>query len=45
MALHSVQVVKHLVTQMEQLCPQATLFNYTNPVNIVAEAVFSALLF
>ena len=39
MALRSVHVVKDLVRQMERLCPQATLFNYTNPVNIVAEAV------
>lgn len=39
MALRSVHVVKELVTEMERLCPQATLFNYTNPVNIVAEAV------
>lgn len=39
MALRSVHVVQDLVRQMEQLCPRATLFNYTNPVNIVAEAV------
>ena len=39
MALRSVHVVKELVGEMERLCPKATLYNYTNPVNIVAEAV------
>ncbi len=39
MALRSVHIVKGLVEEMERLCPKATLFNYTNPVNIVAEAV------
>lgn len=39
MALRSIHVVKELVRQMERLCPQAALFNYTNPVNVVAEAV------
>lgn len=39
MALRSVYVIKQLIAEMEQLCPQAVLFNYTNPVNIVAEAV------
>ena len=39
MALRSVHVVKELIGEMERLCPKATLFNYTNPVNIVAEAV------
>ena len=24
---------------MEELCPDAWIFNYTNPVNIVAEAI------
>lgn len=39
MALRSVAVIKELVGEMERLCPEAVLFNYTNPVNIVAEAV------
>ncbi len=39
MALRSVAVIRQLVAEMERLCPQAVLFNYTNPVNIVAEAV------
>lgn len=39
MALRSVHVIRKLVAEMERLCPRAVLFNYTNPVNIVAEAV------
>ena len=39
MALRSVHVIKELIEEMERLCPKATLYNYTNPVNIVAEAV------
>ena len=39
MALRAITVAKGLVADMERLCPQATLFNYTNPVNIVAQAV------
>ena len=39
MALRAIHVAQGLVRDMEELCPQATLFNYTNPVNIVAQAV------
>lgn len=39
MALRAIHVAKGLVHDMEDLCPRATLFNYTNPVNIVAQAV------
>ncbi len=39
MALRAVHVARGLVADMERLCPGATLFNYTNPVNIVAQAV------
>ena len=39
MALRAVHVAKGLVADMQRLCPGATLFNYTNPVNIVAQAV------
>ena len=39
MALRSVEVVKSIVKDMEEVCPNARLFNYTNPVNIIAEAV------
>ena len=39
MALRSIHVMKGIVAEMEELCPEAYLFNYTNPINIVAEAV------
>ena len=39
MALRSITVMKDIVADMEAVCPNATLFNYTNPVNIVSEAV------
>lgn len=39
MALRSIHVMKGIVADMEAVCPKAWLFNYTNPVNIVAEAV------
>jgi 6-phospho-beta-glucosidase len=39
MALRSINVMKGIVEDMEDACPQARLFNYTNPVNIVSEAV------
>ena len=39
MALRAVHVARDLVRDMERWCPQAVLFNYTNPVNIVAQAV------
>lgn len=39
MALRSLHVIKKLVAEMERLCPDAVLLNYTNPVNVVAEAV------
>jgi len=39
MALRAIRVAKTLVQDMERLCPHATLFNYTNPVNIVAQAI------
>ncbi|ULH17133.1 glycoside hydrolase (plasmid) [Deinococcus sp. KNUC1210] len=39
MALRAIAVAKDLVADMEAVCPNATLFNYTNPVNIVAQAV------
>ena len=39
MALRAIQVARGLVADMEAVCPDATLFNYTNPVNIVAQAV------
>jgi 6-phospho-beta-glucosidase len=39
MALRTIAVMKEIVRDMEAGCPNAWLFNYTNPVNIVAEAV------
>src|SRR6202011_4585997 len=39
MALRSIHVTKSIVEDMEAVCPNARLFNYTNPVNIVSEAV------
>jgi 6-phospho-beta-glucosidase len=39
MALRSIAAMKEIVADMEAVCPNARLFNYTNPVNIVAEAV------
>jgi 6-phospho-beta-glucosidase len=39
MALRSIAVMQEIVADMERLCPGATLVNYTNPVNIVSEAV------
>ena len=39
MALRSIQVMKEIVAEMEAVCPKAILFNYTNPINLVSEAV------
>ncbi|HEX9135190.1 MAG TPA: hypothetical protein VF844_23120, partial [Ktedonobacteraceae bacterium] len=39
MALRSIHVTRSIVEDMEVVCPKARLFNYTNPINIVSEAV------
>jgi 6-phospho-beta-glucosidase len=39
MALRSIAVMQGIIADMEAVCPNAILFNYTNPVNIVSEAV------
>src|SRR5581483_1822424 len=39
MALRSIHVMQEIVRDMEQVCPAARLFNYTNPINIVSEAI------
>ena len=39
MALRSIHVMKDIIADMEAICPKARLFNYTNPINIVSEAV------
>ncbi len=39
MALRTIPVMKKIIADMEAVCPNARHFNYTNPVNIVSEAV------
>jgi 6-phospho-beta-glucosidase len=39
MALRSIHVMQGIVADMEAVCPGAILFNYTNPINLVSEAV------
>lgn len=39
MALRAIHVMKGIVADMVDVCPSALLVNYTNPVNIVAQAV------
>jgi 6-phospho-beta-glucosidase len=39
MALRSITVMRDIVADIERLAPSAVLINYTNPVNIVSEAV------
>jgi 6-phospho-beta-glucosidase len=39
MALRAITVLKDFVTAMERISPQAWLINYTNPINIVSEAL------
>ncbi len=39
MALRSIQVLKEVVDELAEVAPHAKIFNYTNPVNIVAQAV------
>ena len=39
MSLRSVNVLKAVVEDLNAVAPNATIFNYTNPVNIVAQAV------
>ncbi len=39
MALRSIHVMQGLIADMEKICPHARLFNYTNPVNLVSEAI------
>ncbi len=38
MALRSIHVLQGLLADLEQVAPGARIFNYTNPVNIVAQA-------
>jgi 6-phospho-beta-glucosidase len=39
MALRSIHVMQRIITDMEEVCPRAILFNYTNPINLVSEAI------
>jgi 6-phospho-beta-glucosidase len=39
MALRSIAVMRDIAEEMERRCPDAWLVNYTNPVNIVSEAI------
>src|SRR3954454_9512701 len=39
MALRTIHVMQGIVADMEAVCPQAILVNYTNPINLVSEAV------
>jgi 6-phospho-beta-glucosidase len=39
MALRSIYVMQGILADMEAVCPRAMLFNYTNPINIVSEAI------
>ena len=39
MALRSIAVMRDIAADMDAVCPAATLVNYTNPVNIVSEAL------
>jgi 6-phospho-beta-glucosidase len=39
MSLRSAQVMKQLCAQLADVAPKARIFNYTNPVNIVSQAV------
>ncbi len=39
MALRSIAVMKEIVAEVEQVAPRATIVNYTNPVNVIAQAV------
>ena len=38
MALRAIEVMKGVAADIEAVCPAAKVFNYTNPVNIVAQA-------
>lgn len=39
MALRTIAVMRDIVEEMERRCPDAWLVNYTNPVNLVSEAI------
>ena len=39
MALRAITVMKGIVDDIHAVCPRARIFNYTNPINIVSEAL------
>ena len=39
MALRSIAAMQEILADMDDVCPEAAVFNYTNPVNIVSQAV------
>lgn len=39
MALRAIHTMRSIVEDMQVVCPKARLFNYTNPINIVSQAV------
>lgn len=39
MALRAIHAIQPMLEDMDAVCPRALLLNYTNPVNIVAEAI------
>ena len=39
MALRSIYVMQGILEDVQQVAPQAIIFNYTNPINILSEAV------
>jgi 6-phospho-beta-glucosidase len=39
MALRSINVMQGIVKDMEAVCPKGRIVNYTNPINIVSEAI------
>ena len=39
MALRTIHVMEGIIADMETICPRARLFNYTNPINLVSEAI------
>jgi 6-phospho-beta-glucosidase len=39
MALRTIHAMQGIIADMEAICPRAKLFNYTNPINLVSEAI------
>jgi 6-phospho-beta-glucosidase len=39
MALRAIHAMQGIIADMEAICPRAMLFNYTNPINLVSEAI------